>query len=42
MKLEAWFGRKDVFNHSKDKSWLSTTSKIEFSDKRSKMDGICR
>lgn len=33
---EAWFGRKDVFNHSKDKSWISTTSKIEFSDKRSK------
>lgn len=33
---EAWFGRKDVFNHSKDKSWISTTEKIEFSDKRSK------
>ena len=33
---EAWFGRKDVFNHSKDKSWISTTTKIEFSDKRSK------
>ena len=33
---EAWFGRKDVFNHSKDKSWVSTTAKIEFSDKRSK------
>lgn len=33
---EAWFGRKDVFNHSKDKSWISTTAKIEFSDKRSK------
>ena len=33
---EAWFGRKDVFNHSKDKNWISTTTKIEFSDKRSK------
>lgn len=33
---EAWFGRKDVFNHSKDKSWISTTAKIEFSDQRSK------
>ena len=33
---EAWFGRKDVFNHSKDKNWISTTTKIEFSKKRSK------
>ncbi|MCT7676025.1 MAG: restriction endonuclease subunit M [Lactobacillus iners] len=33
---EAWFGRKDVFNHSKYKAWISTTAKIEFSDKRSK------
>lgn len=33
---EAWFGRKDVFNHSKDKSWISTTGKIAFLDKPSK------
>lgn len=33
---EAWFSRKDVFNHSKDKNWISTTTKIEFSKKRSK------
>ena len=32
---EAWFGRKGVFNHSKDKIWISTTEKIEFSEKRS-------
>lgn len=33
---EAWFGRKGIFNHSKDKSWISTTTKIEFSDNHSK------
>ncbi|EPI58271.1 hypothetical protein HMPREF1580_01355 [Gardnerella vaginalis JCP8070] len=32
---EEWFGRKGVFNHSKDKIWISTTEKIEFSEKRS-------
>ncbi len=33
---EAWFGRKDIFNHCEEKSWISTTEKIEFSDKRLK------
>lgn len=27
---EAWFGRKDVFNVARDKSWMPTEGKIEF------------
>ena len=33
---EAWFGRSDVFNCTSDKSWTSTTEKIEFPNKSSK------
>ena len=33
---EAWFGRSNVFNHTSDKSWTSTTEKIEFPNKSSK------
>lgn len=33
---EAWFDRKDVFNHAHDKIWTSTTGKIEFSSQSSK------
>lgn len=33
MKLEACFGKKIFFNHNKYKSWISTTEKIEFSEK---------
>ena len=29
---EFWFGRKDVFNTESDKSWISRTDKIDFSD----------
>ncbi|MFU0557707.1 restriction endonuclease subunit M [Gardnerella swidsinskii] len=33
---EVWFGRSNVFNRTNDKSWISTTEKIEFSDNHSK------
>lgn len=33
---EAWFGRSNVFNRASDKSWTSTTEKIEFPNKSSK------
>ena len=33
---EAWFGKKDVFNHAADKTWFATTDKIPFISKSSK------
>lgn len=33
---EEWFGRKDVFNIEKERSWESTKEKIQFSDEKGK------
>ena len=33
---EVWFGRKDVFNVEKERSWEATKEKIQFSDEKGK------
>lgn len=33
---EEWFGRKDVFNIEKERSWETTKEKIQFSDEKGK------
>lgn len=33
---ETWFGRKDVFNVEKERSWETTKEKIQFSDEKGK------
>jgi len=33
---EVWFGRKDVFNVEKERSWETTKEKIQFSDEKGK------
>lgn len=33
---ESWFGRKDVFNVEKEKSWATTKEKIAFSEEKGK------
>ena len=33
---ETWFGRKDIFNVEKERSWESTKEKIQFSDEKGK------
>ena len=39
---EAWFGRKDVFNHENDDhTWTPTESKIEFPEGKAWKDYVC-
>ena len=37
---EQWFGRPNVFNIEKDKSWITTTEKINFPDDKNFIDYI--
>lgn len=33
---EQWFGKKDIFNTARDKSWITNNKKIEFPDTKNK------
>ena len=38
---EAWFGRANVFNTPNGTSWITTTDKIVFYDKKENMESAC-